>query len=105
MSSKVQLVIDRGILEEDPDGKLYLSAKAKKAIAIIEGDEALMATIKEKAIDEEDALIGFLTFVFIACCPETPSKEIDDGVHALLGWHRGVEEIRLKDWSMGLRLR
>ncbi len=98
-------MIDRGIFREDPDGKLWLSAKAKRAIAIIEEDEALMATIKEKATDEEDARIGFWTFVFIACCPEAPPEEVDDGVHALVGWNEAAKESRLKDWSMGLRLR
>lgn len=105
MSSKIQLVIDRGILEEEPDGKLYLSAKAKKAIAIIEGDEILMAAIKERATDEEDARVGFWTLFFMRCCGEISSKELDDGVHALVRWRQGTKENRLKDWSMGLRLR
>ena len=104
MSSKVQRVIDRGILEEDPDGVLWLSARAKKTIAIIEGDEALMAAIKEKAIDEEDAQIGLLAITFIKCCPDATSKEFDDGVHALRRWRQGAEESRLNEWSMRLRL-
>lgn len=105
MSNKVQLVVDRGILEEDPDGVLYLSAKAKKAIAIIEGDEALMATIKEKAANEKDEGLGILLVAFITCCPDVTSKEFDDGEHALMRWHQGTKENRLKDWSMRLRFK
>jgi len=103
--SKVQLVINRGILEEDPDGVLYLSAKIKDIIADVEGSETLMAAIKKKAIDEADAQTGFWTLVFMKHCGETSSDEINDGVHALMSWHRGARENRLNEWSMRLRLR
>ncbi len=105
MSNKVQLVIDRGILEEDPDGVLWLSARAKDVIAAIEEDEALMAIIEERATDEEDARVGFWTLFFMRCCGEMSSEDLDDGVNALTGWYQGTKENRLKDWSMGLRLR
>lgn len=105
MSSKVQLVIDRGIFEKDPDGMLWLSAKAKNVIAAIEEDETLMAAIKERATDEEDARVGFWTLVLMRCCGKASSEELDDGVHVLLRWGQKCEELRLKDWSMRLRLR
>lgn len=105
MSNKVQLVIDQGILEEDPDGVLWLSARAKDVIAAIEEDETLMAAIKERATDEEDARIGFWTLVFMKYCGETSSEELNDGVHVLLRWAQKCEELRLKDWSMRLRFK
>jgi len=102
--SKLQAVIDRGILEEEPDGMLYLSAKAKDIIATIQRNETVMATIKEKATDEEDAQVGFWTMVFIAYCGDAPVEEVDDGVGALVGWHQAAREVRLDEWSMQLRL-
>lgn len=104
MSGKIQLVIDRGILEEDPDGTLWLSAKAKDVINSIEADDNLMTIIKNKAVDGEDARTGFWTLVFIKCCPDVTSKEVSDAVQVLLGWQRGATEARLSEWSMKSRI-
>jgi len=104
MMSKLQAVVDRGILEEEPDGVLYLSAKARAVIVYIEGDADIMAALESKATDEEDKRIGFWTLFFMEYCGEASSEEIADGVHTLVGWHQAAEENRLNEWSMKLRL-
>jgi len=101
--SKIHSVIDRGILEEDPDGVLYLSAKAKDVITAIEGNARIMASLESKATDEEDKRIGFWTLFFIKYCGEASSEEIADGVHVLVGWEQAAKENRLNEWSMQLR--
>jgi hypothetical protein len=105
MSSELQLAMTRGMLEEDSDGKIYLSVMAKRAIAVVEDDDVFMEAIRERAIDEEDALLGFFTIVYMACYPEAASSEIQSVVNALLGWNRGAKETRLDEWSMKLRFR
>lgn len=105
MSEELQRVIDRGILFEDSDGLLWMTEKAKGIVNRINNDEVLMALIKKKAIDEEDAKIGFWTMVFKACCETATKEEVREGVRVLLGWRLGVKETRLDEWSMGLRFR
>ena len=102
--SKIQLVIDKGILEEDPDGRLFLSAKARDVVTTIEGNDKLMAALKKKATDDDDEQVGFWTLVYMKHCGVATSEEIADGVHALVGWHEAARENRLDEWSMQLRL-
>ena len=107
--SKIQAVIDRGILEEEPDGVLYLSAKARDVIAYIEGDAGIMASLEKKAINAADRQAGFWTLVFMEYTGGATTEEIADGVQALVGWHQAaketVQENRLNEWSMKLRFR
>ena len=103
--SKIQAVIDRGILEEEPNGVLYLSAKMRDIVVAIQKDDAMMTKIKEKATDEDDAQVGFWTMAFIAYCGKASVEELNDGVDALVGWHQAAKETRLEEWSMKLRLR
>ncbi len=107
--SKLRAVIDRGILEEEPDGVLYLSAKARDVIAYIEGDADIMASLERKATDDADRQVGFWTMFFIEFTGGAPTDEIAGGVQALVGWHQAaketVQENRLNEWSMQLRLR
>ena len=102
--SKLQSMIDRGILEEEPDGMLYLSAKAKDVITTLLDDEATMVALKKKATDEADRQVGFWTLFFMEYCEESSSEEIADGVHVLMGWEQAARENRLNEWSMQLRL-
>uniref|UniRef100_A0A6M3M6N1 Uncharacterized protein n=2 Tax=viral metagenome TaxID=1070528 RepID=A0A6M3M6N1_9ZZZZ len=102
--SKIQPMIDRGILEEEPDGMVYLSTKTKDIIAALQGDEGIMATLKRKATDEADAQVGFWTLVFMEYTGGASTEEIAEAVHTLVGWHQGAKETRLDEWSMQLRL-
>lgn len=102
--SKIQAVIDRGILEEDPDGRLFLSAKARDVVSAIEGDDKLMAALKKKATDDDDEQIGFWTLVYMKHCGVATSEEVADAVDVLVGWHEAARENRLNEWSMQLRL-
>lgn len=102
--SKIQAVIARGILEEDPEGILYLSAKMRDIVVAIQKDDAIMTKIKERATDEDDAQVGLWTMAFIAYCGKASVEELDDGVQALVGWHQAAKETRLDEWSMTLRL-
>ena len=84
---------------------LYLSAKAKDIIATIQKDDTIMAAIKKRAINEEDARVGFWTMVFMKYCDDASEEEIAEGVHALVGWHQAAKENRLDEWGMKLRFR
>jgi len=106
MSEQIQRIINRGILEEDHEGILYLSAKTKEAIISIQEDDVLTALIEEEASNEEDLEIGFWTLVFFKCCPEGVTKEeAKEGVETLMGWNRGAKKNTLDEWRMKLRLR
>lgn len=102
--SGIQDMIDRGILEEDPDSVLYLSAKVKDIMAAIENDDHIMMALNKKAINEEDRQIGFWTLVSMKYYGEASSEEIADAVHILIEWEQATRENRLNEWSMHLRL-
>lgn len=106
MSEQIQRVINRGILEEDPEGLLWLTMRTKDAITSIQEDDVLTALIKEEASNEEDMEIGLWTMVFFKCCPEGITKEeVKEGVEVLMSWNLGARKNILDEWSMKLRLR
>ena len=102
---RVQLVIDRGLLEEDPDGVLWLTAKARDIIDLLQADKTLMTNLKKKAVDKDDERVGFWTCVYLKCCPKADLIEVSDAVLVLTNWQEGAMENRLDEWSMGLRFR
>lgn len=104
MSSIIQFLVDEGVFEQDPDEVLWLSAKTKDVIDSIEADDDLITIIKNKAVDDEDARVGFWTIVFIKCCPDVTSKQVSDAVQALATWERAARNTRLTEWSLKLRI-
>lgn len=105
MPDRVQIVIDRGVLEEDPEGRLWLTAKAKDIVDLIQEDKSLMAKLKEEAVDVDDERVGFWTCVYLKCCPGASLIEVGDAVLILTNWHEGAMENRLDEWSMRTRFR
>jgi len=102
---RVQLVIDRGLLEEDPDGVLWLTAKARDIIDLLQADKTLMTNLKKKAVDKDDERVGFWTCVYLKCCPKADLIEVSDAVLVLTNWQEGAMENRLDEWSMRTRIR
>ena len=102
---RLQTMVDQGIFIEDPDGLLWMSDKARVLVESLDANERLQALLKEKAKDDDDYKTGFWTCIYVQYMGEFTSPEIGEAVSTFKGWENAIAEDRLREWSMGLRLR
>lgn len=104
-ASRLQTMIDRGILIEDPEGVLWMSDKMKGIIEEFNADEEIKALITKKAKDDDDFERGCWSYIYMRYVGGASTDELGEAVAVLKGWNKGAKENRLDEWSMKLRFR
>lgn len=102
---RLQILIDQGILVEDPDGIVWMSNRMRKLIDDFNNDDEIRKLITKKAKDDDDFKSGCWSYLYIMFVDEFTSQELNEAVAVLKGWNAAAEENRLDAWSMRLRLR
>lgn len=105
MTKRLRTLISQGVLDEDPDGLLWMSAKMRDIIKEFNEDRELHALIRRKAKDEDDFKTGCWTLLYMKFMEETPAPDVGESVHILKKWNLAADDNRLDEWSMRLRLR
>jgi len=101
----VQALVDNGIFEEDPEGRLWMSDKMKTLIDEFNKDEKIKALITKKAKNENDYKTGCWSYIYMRYVENCPTPELKNAVAVLKGWDKAARDNELDEWSMGLRLR
>jgi len=102
---RLQMMVDQGIFIEDPGGLLWMGDRARGLVDALDVNEEIKTLMKEKATDEDDYKTGFWTYIYAQYVGEFTPGEIGEAVAVFKGWETAVAEDRLREWSMGLRLR
>ena len=102
---RLQTMIAQGIFIEDPDRLLSLSDETKALIDDLDKNERIKALMKERAKDDDDYNTGYWTCIYYQSVPEFTQQEANEAVAVFKSWEKAVAEDRLREWSMGLRLR
>lgn len=103
--SRIQTLVEQGVLVQDPDGILWMSDKMRGIIREFNEDQELHKLIRKKAKDEDDFKVGCWTLLYMKFIGESPAPDVSESVNILKKWNAAAEENRLDEWSMGLRLR
>ncbi len=98
-------MVDQGIFVEDPGGLIWMSDRARGLVDNLDANEEIKALMKERATDDDDYKTGFWTCVYAQYVGEFTTPEIGEAVAIFKGWEKAIAEDRLREWSMGLRLR
>ena len=100
------MLLDNGVVEQDPDGKLWLSEKMTELVEDLKNDEVVKKIIQDNAKDDEDFLKGCWVVLYTKFMGPggVTRDELGQAVRALLGWNKAVSLSQLDEWSMKLRL-
>ena len=106
-ASRLQTIINQGILVEDPDGILWMSDRMKAMIAQFNKDEEIKVLLTKKAKDDDDFETGCWSYLYMMYVGEAGATPVELGQAAavLKGWNKGAKETQLDEWSMKLRFR
>ena len=102
---RLQTMIDRGVVVEDPEGILWMSDRMKAIIGEFREDEEIKALITKKAKDDDDFETGCWSYIYMMYIGDASEVELGEAVAVLKGWNKGAKANQLDEWSMKLRFR